>query len=268
MRRSLRWLAILFFAGNLTATTPFAQAPPVDPAIQSLRSDMDELIKGQIELQKQLQELKALLQGNQACPQTPPPNIVFDTAGAPTEGAASAPVTIIEFSDFQCPFSGRYTNETFPRIDQDYIKTGKVRYVFRDFPLENMHPLAHKLAEAAQWAFEQKRFWEMRASLFAGQAAITSEQAIVDQAKQVGLDPSALKKCLSEGRQAGKVSQELPEASADGVTGTPTFFLGRSDPASGKVKVRKIIVGHQPYENFKQAIDALLKEDQHVTGRL
>jgi protein-disulfide isomerase len=262
VRCSLRHLAILFFAGNLTATTLFAQPPPIDPAIQSLRSDMDELIKGQIELQKQLQELKVFLQGSQACPQTPPPNIVFDTAGAPAEGVANAPVTIIEFSDFQCPFSGRYTNETFPRIDQDYIKTGKVRYVFRDFPLENMHPLAHKLAEAARCAFEQKKFWEMRTQFFANQSALTSNEAMAGQAKALGLNLGEFQKCLGDGRHSQKVSQELTEASAVGVTGTPTFFLGRTDPTGSKVKVRRIVVGHQPYDNFKQAIDALLKEDQ------
>jgi protein-disulfide isomerase len=238
----------------------FAQPPATDPTIESLRRDMDELIKGQIELQKQVRELKNLLQPNQACAQAPKQNIVFDIAGAPSRGEANAPLIVIEFSDFQCPFSARYTSETFPRIEQEYIKTGKIHYVFRDFPLENIHPLAHKLAESGQCASEQKLFWELRTQLFAMQSAATSEEAIADLAKPAGVNSAALQKCLHEGQHSKKVDQERTEAAADGVTGTPTFFLGRGDPTTGKVKVLKVIVGAQPFEDFKQAIDSVLSE--------
>ena len=251
-------LALALNLDLLMALSARAQPPVIDPTIEALRRDMDELIQGQIELQKQVQDLKAMLQSNQACAQAPKQNIVFDVGDAPAKGDANAPVTVIEFSDFQCPFSGRYTNETFPLLDQDYINTGKVHYVFRDFPLENIHPLAHKLAESAQCAFEAKRFWEMRAQLFVNQSAITSEEVIVDRAKQVGLDTKAIQKCLRDSQHKSKIDQERAEASANGVTGTPTFFIGVNDPTSKKVKVLKVIVGQQPYENFKQAIEGVL----------
>ena len=219
---------------------------------------MAELIKGQLELQKQVQELKSLLQGNQACAQGAAANILFDIAGAPTEGDPAAPVTMIEFSDFQCPFSARYTNETFPRLDQEYVRTGKVRYVFRDFPLENLHAYAHKLAEAGQWAAEQKQFWKLRARFFANQSALTSEDAVLDQVKPLGLDAMQLQKCLRDGRHHEQVNQEHATASADGVSGTPTFFIGASDSTTNKIKVVKVIVGQQAYEIFQQTLDTVL----------
>ena len=219
---------------------------------------MAELIKGQLELQKQMQELKSLLQGNQGSAQGARGNILFNIAGAPAEGDVVAPVTMIEFSDFQCPFCARYDAETFPRVEQDYVKTGKVRYVFSNFPLQNIHALARPLADAAQCVSEQKQFWQMRHLLLTHQAALTSDQAIVDLVKQLGIDLSAFQKCRQDGKRAEKLSQAIAEAAADGVSGTPTFFIGVNDTATDKVKVMKVIVGQQPYENFKQAIDAIL----------
>jgi protein-disulfide isomerase len=254
----------------LVATIPasilHSQPLSTEQTIQSLRRDMDELIKGQIELQKQLQDLKTFLQGSQACAQAPKQNIALDISGAPTQGQPTAPVTVIEFSDFQCPFSARYTNETFPRVKQQYIDTGKVRYVFHDFPLKNMHPLADRLAEAAQCASEQKKFWELRQTLFSNQAAVISEEAITEQAKSAKIDVVAFQRCLRDIRSANKVAQEAAEASANGVTGTPTFFLGRTEPTGSKVNILKIIVGHQPFENFKEAIESILAERQ-INGK-
>lgn len=253
---------MVLLVASMSPSLLHSQPMSVDPTIQSLRRDMDELIKGQIELQKQLQDLKTFLQGNQACAQAPKQNIVLDITGAPAQGQPTAPVTVIEFSDFQCPFSARYTNETFPRVKQEYIDTGKVRYVFQDFPLENMHPLAHKIAEAAQCAAEQKKFWELRRNLFSNQATVTAEQAITEQAKSAKVDVAVFQKCLRDGMHTNKVAQEIADASANGVTGTPTFFLGRTDPTSNKVKILKVIVGHQPFETFKEAIETILAEKQ------
>ena len=261
LRQSFHPIAAIFLS-LASGMSSFAQPPATDPAIESLRRDMDELIKGQIQLQKQVRELKNLLQPNQACAQAPKQNIVVDIAGAPSRGQANAPLTVIEFSDFQCPLSGRYTNETFPRIEQEYIKTGKIDYVFRDFPLENIHPLAHRLAESGQCASEQKRFWELRTQLFGMQSAATSEEAIVVSC-QTSRGRFAVRLRKNVCMMASIPRKSIRNASkprADGVTGTPTFFLGRTDPATGKVKVLKIIVGAQPFEDFKQVIDSVLSE--------
>jgi protein-disulfide isomerase len=265
VNRSVKSIVVcLLVLASTAGVFVHGQQPLVDPTTQSQRRDMEELIKGQIELQKQVQDLKILLQGNQACAQSPPANIVLDVTRAPSEGESNAPVTMIEFSDFQCPFCARYNSETFPRIEQDYVQTGKVRYVFRDFPLQNIHPLARRLAEVAQCAFAQKQFWQMRNVLFFKQASLTTDEAILNEAKQIGIDTSTFRRCLHDGGNAQKVSQEIAEASANGVTGTPTFFLGRSDSESNKIKVLKVIVGQQPYGNFQQAIELVAAKDKNA----
>ncbi len=198
------------------------------------------------------------MQGGQVCAPAPKQNISFNIAGAPAKGDASAPVTIIEFSDFQCPFSAKYNMEVMPRIEEDYIRTGKVRYVFRDFPLENIHANAQRLAEAGRCAFDQKKFWGLEAILFANQATVKPDN-LVSLATQAGLDAAAFSTCLAADKAKAALNSQMAEASADGVTGTPTFFLGRT-AADGKLAVTRVLVGAQPYENFKQAIDALLAE--------
>lgn len=255
---SPRVLAALIFVVSLPVLA-IAQAGSVDPTIQSLRRDMDEMIKGQIELQKQVQDLKTLLQGNQARAQTPAKDIVFDISGSPIQGDAKAPVTMIEFSDFSCPFSGKYNNETRPQIDQNYVSTGKVRYVFCDFPLQSLHPFAHRISEGAHCAFDQKQFWLIRSVFFAHQTALTTDDALMAAAKEAQLNLETFGQCLRSQSHAAGINQEVAQASANGVTGTPTFFFGLTDPA-GKIKVTKVIVGHQPYENFKQTLDSLLSD--------
>jgi len=99
----------------------------------------------------------------------------------------------------------------------------------------------------------------MRSLLFAKQSSLINDDVLLQQARQAKLDAKSFEACLREGRFAAKVNQEISEASADGVTGTPTFFLGRTDPG-GKIKVSRVIVGSQSYANFKQAIDSILAE--------
>ena len=241
-----------------------AQSPP-DPMLQSIRRDMDELIRGQIELQKEVQDLKTMLQGNPACGQptpaaAPPPNAVIDIAGAPVKGNERAPVTVVEFSDFQCPFSAKFNAEMFAQLEQDYIATGKVRYVFRNFPLVNMHPLARPLAIVARCAAEQNKFWQLRGQLFANQAALTNDAAVVEQAKKAGLDAAALQKCMADTKTGDAVTKEMNEASAAGVSGTPTFFIARTEPSGTKVKPVRMMVGVQTYDALKQAIDAVAQQ--------
>jgi protein-disulfide isomerase len=234
-----------------------AQQQTTEQEIHSMRHDMDELIKGQIELKKQVQELKTLLQASQTRPQTPPPKITFNLDGAPITGDKKARVIMIEFSDYQCSFCGRYATETYPRIEHEYINSGKIRYALRDFPLSSIHPLARQAAEAAECAGAQGALWTMRAELFANQGRLTTN-SFTELAQQAGLDVDAFRRCLSTGQSSNTVTQAMTEGSRDGVTGTPTFFIGLVGTNSASVNVVKVIVGNKPYDAFKTALDSLL----------
>ena len=127
-----------------------------------------------------------------------------------------------------------------PQIDNDYVKTGKIRYVLREFPLESIHPLAFKAAEAANCSGEQGKYWEMHDRLFANQNALAAQQ-LSGHADAVGLDGQKFKTCLDSGKYAAKLRKDLADAQKAGATGTPTFFIGLTDPKGSEIKaVRRL----------------------------
>lgn len=144
-----------------------------------------------------------------------------------------------------------------PQIETEYIKTGKLKYVVRDFPLEAIHKDAFKAAEAAHCAGEQGKFWEMYTRLFANQRALGSKD-LPQHAQALRLDASKFQQCLGSGKHAARIRKDLEDGQQAGITGTPGFFLGVTDPNNTKVKVLRVIKGAQPYANFKDAIDSLL----------
>jgi len=142
-----------------------------------------------------------------------------------------------------------------PQIEKDYIDTGKMRYVFMDFPLP-MHGQAMKASEAALCAGEQGKFWEMHDRLFANQNALALE-ALLKHAEALGLDLTQFKECLDSGKHAAQIKAAMAEGQKAGITGTPGFLLGFIE-ADGKVKATKKIPGAVPYANFKATIDEML----------
>src|SRR5206468_2296125 len=118
-------------------------------------------------MQKDLQDIKALLQ--RGGPPPAPENVVLDLGNNPFKGQKTAPLTMVEFTDYQCPFCGRYARETYAQIEKEYIATGKVKYVLLDLPLESIHKFAFKAAQVANCAGEQGKYWEMHDRLFANQ---------------------------------------------------------------------------------------------------
>ena len=144
-----------------------------------------------------------------------------------------------------------------PQLENDYIKTGKIKYVFRHLPLESIHKNAFKAAEAANCANEQGKFWEMHDSLFAHQATLSPDNLSI-YAETIGLDMPKFKSCLDSGQYAPEIRKSIAEAGNAGVTATPTFLLVLTEPNSSKVKVLKVLRGAQPYAAFKGAIDSAL----------
>ena len=168
-------------------------------------------------------------------------------------GDANAPVTIIEFSDYQCPFCGRHFTQTHPLIKSEYIDTGKVKIVFRDFPLTSIHPQAQGAAEAAECVRKaagnsDEAYYEYHDLLFENQADLNNAN-FKSWAKQLGYN---IDNCLDKGEMRSEVQKDLRDATAAGGQGTPYFVIidkdGKGTPLSGA----------QPFSAFQQIIDSKL----------
>ena len=168
-------------------------------------------------------------------------------------GSATAPLTIVEFTDYQCPYCRRFHAETFPRLKHDWIDTGKVRFVVRDLPLE-IHSAARFSAEVAHCAGAQGKFWPMHDALLHKDQQLT-EPAVQQLAAKLGLSPAALKSCVDSGRYENAIAQNADQASALGLRGTPGFIVGRSN---GREVTGMLLEGAQPYADFDLVLRRLL----------
>lgn len=167
----------------------------------------------------------------------------------PFIGNKNAPLTMIEFSDFQCPFCKRFRDQTFDQLKSQYIDTGKVKFVYRDFPLSSIHPNAQKAAEAGECADDQGKFWEIHDKIFEGQSVWASSGASIfkQYAQELGLDTKKFNDCLDSGKHKDEVEKDLSDATRAGGQGTPFFIIG-NQPVSGA----------QPFAAFQQAIESQL----------
>ncbi len=127
-----------------------------------------------------------------------------DVTGAPALGPADDVVTLIEFSDYECPFCIKYFTQTLPLIQANYVATGKIRYVFKDFPVDANHPMAIRAHEAAHCAMEQQKFWALHVKLFSAPGTHTPDQ-LVARATEAGLDVTAFKACIASGRTTAAI---------------------------------------------------------------
>jgi protein-disulfide isomerase len=175
----------------------------------------------------------------------PAPRVEIDPgAGAPSRGPATAPVTIVEFSDYQCPYCARAYG-TLNQVRAKYPT--QVRIVFRDFPLP-IHREAPKAAEAAHCAGDQSKFWEMHDVLFENPSDLT-EPALLKHARTLKLDEAAFSQCLSSGKHAGKWQKDLEVGREYGVSGTPAFFING-----------RFVNGALPLEAFVEIIEEELQQ--------
>jgi len=249
MRRCLASLLIILMASAVRAQAP-EDIAALKGDIERIKADL-EMLKSQLN-----QVLRTVSQrpGQAAAPSGP---VGTSVAGAPMLGRADAPVTIVEFSDYQCPFCARFFATSFLVLKKDYVDTGKVRYVFRDHPLDQIHPQARKAAEAAHCAGEQGRFWEMHEVLFRNQTALAATH-LPEHAQAAGADRTKLDECLASGRYAARVAQGLTDGAAIGVRGTPSFVIGKT--TSGNVVQGTPIRGAQPLEVFRRIIDQAIEQ--------
>ena len=169
----------------------------------------------------------------------------------PALGDPDAPVTIIEFSDFQCPYCRQFEQQAFPQIKSEYIDTGKVRLVFRDFPLTQIHPNALPAAIAAECAHNQDAFWPMHDRLFNNQNAwgqsSNPNEVFIGYAEEIGLDVETFRQCVENRETLQEISGDFQDGVDGGVRGTPAFFIGG-----------EMLSGAQPFSVFQERIESLL----------
>ena len=190
-----------------------------------------------------------------------PPIVANATLGRyPIEGNNNARVTVIEFADLRCPFCDQFFKNTQPQLKKDYIDTGKIRFAFRDY--EFLGAASVTAGNAAACANEQNAFWKYHDYLYQNQpdesdTSMFNTDKLTSIAQGLGLNADQFRSCLSSTKYAGGVNGDYADGQKAGVTGTPTFLIGRSTPQG--VENAQMIVGAQPYSVFQSAINALLQ---------
>ena len=236
-----------------------------DADTEALLEEIETLKEGQAAIQEELEEIKALLRGravagNQAPAPTEPQTAEISVAGAPFLGDEEAAVAIIEFSDYQCPFCYRHFQNVVPELKSAYLESGQVKYVMREFPIESIHPAAMQASQAALCAGEQDSYWEMHDLIFENQQRMRLRD-LVEHAEELDLDEEDFRACVESGRYEEQIRADLEVGSRLGVRGTPSFFIGLTDPENpDNVIASRFIRGAQPYRVFQQAIEQLLSE--------
>jgi protein-disulfide isomerase len=224
----------------------------------TLRREIEALKAQQAAMQQDLETIKMILLKMMPKPaEEALVNMTVPIAGEPARGAATAKVMLVEVSDYHCPYCRRHTQMTQPQIDATYINNGKVRYVFIDYPIEQLHPEAFKAHEAASCAHEQGKYWDMHAKLFASPTRDVGE--LVSQAQALGMDAGRFRSCLEGGKYTTPVRESVARMQQLGVDSTPTFLVGLTPPPGQPMKILKVVKGAQPFEQFKAAIDPLLQ---------
>lgn len=251
MQTLLRTIILL-----LAVAAPASAQAPSKPA--SMEEQIEALKQGQAQMMRELQEIKAMLKDGSgpSLKVQPQAHVVANVTGEPFRGDAKARVAIMEYSDFDCPYCGRYARELYPKLDAAYVRAGKIKYFFRDLPLEE-HPQAGFKANLARMAGEQGRFWEAHDWLFAHQTPMDAkgEDAF---AKELGLDRAKLGTGAEDGKYNPVIQASMNSARHMQITGTPAFLIGTLSEDGRVFTADKVFLGAQSFEAFKEILDGLL----------
>ncbi len=249
-----RGAALLF--GLLLAAAGAAPA-----AAQSLQQQNDQILNELKAIRQLLEKLAGPL-GQPGAQQAGVPSADAEVklAGPITGyilGKPDAPLTMVEFTDLQCPFCRQFRTGAFEQLKKDYIDTGTLRYISRDFPLDQLHPLAATAARAARCAGEQGRFWEMRHAILLNNSQL-KDAMFTTLASELKLDAAVFASCLAAaGRFDADLRKDQADAASVGISGTPSFVVGRTT-ASDLEGV--LIVGAQPFAAFDARLKNLLSK--------
>jgi protein-disulfide isomerase len=249
------WKTLRFFLGEKDAVNVFAISPHRPEIIyaSSFASDLYQSKDGGERWQPLAKRGRPAESGDAGTRSITRDEIVALFAKGPSRGSEEAPITIVELGDFQCFYCGKFWKETLPRIQETYVKRGKVRFVYRHFAILGEHSLA--AAQAAECATEQGKFWEYHDRLFASQGPLAfTKENLKRYAKELGLDTAPFKQCLDSDKYAQKVEGETGAGKMLGLRGTPAFFING-----------RLLVGAHPFENFQAIIEEELKTAKPTT---
>jgi len=245
----------LLLLAAMLCCSPLTRA--AEPAVGSdttiTGSTADAILKELKEIRRVLEKIEQ--QGGRAKGPSKPTTAKISIKGKQVMGSADAPVTVVEFADYQCPFCLRFTKTTFPLLKKKYIDTGKVRWVALNLPL-SFHKDARKAAQAAHCAGEQDKFWEMRELLFRNPQKLNTEN-LPAHAETLSLDITVFKECLQSDRHLADIDQDAKDANAVRLTGTPSFIIGKT---AGDEITGQVVIGAQPMNKFDAAIGKALRK--------
>jgi len=243
--RPVRFALAVAAVGTLLAGSPFARA-------DGITSEQGQAILDELKLIRQTLEK---MQSGQQAP-APDDKVSYKLSpGGFSLGDAKAPLVVVEYTDFQCPFCQQFHNTAFAQIKANYIDTGKVRFISRDFPLD-FHENARRAATAGRCAAEQGKFWEMRHVMIVNADQLKPDN-LMSYAAQVKMDVPKFKSCLDSDKFKAQIDQDVAEGGVAGIQGTPSFVIGHleNDKLQG---VR--LVGAQPYAQFDAKIQEMLEQ--------
>lgn len=206
---------------------------------------------------EELKQIRQLLekQNKPAAPPGPPEptKAKLNMTGSEMLGSKDAPLTMVEFTDYQCPFCQRFHTTAFTELKKNYIDTGKVRFYSRDLPLDSMHPNAIRAAQAARCASEQGQFWAIRDIMGANPTKLDMDSLVADAAS-LKMDTAKFRSCVESEKYKQAIQTDVLEAMKIGADGTPTFVIGKSTPEGVDGEV---LVGAMPYDVFDRKLKSL-----------
>ncbi len=223
------------------------------------RTQADEIINELRQMKLLLQQQAALLQqlatrGQAPAVEAPPARAKMNLDGFQMLGVKTAPLTVVEFTDYQCPFCQSFHVATFGELKKTYIDTGKLRFFSRDMPLD-FHPNALRAAQAARCAIEQGKYWQLRDVMGANPDKLDLDH-LAGFAADLKMDVNAFRACVTSEKYKSAVQVDVAEAGKVGVGGTPTFVVGKSTPEGVDGEV---MVGAMPFSMFDEKLKALSK---------
>lgn len=226
-----------------------ATQKPLQLAAEGLTKEQGDAIL------QELRSIRELLQKQQKTTARPrkPTNARVSIGNSQSLGQADAPVTMVEFTDYQCPYCKRFHDSTFKKIQEKYIDTGKLRYVSMDLPL-SFHQQARPAAHAARCAADQDKFWQMRSTLFSNSRAL-GKDALVGYAADLSLDTVTFAACMEDKRHEREINRNIQVARGAGFTGTPSFVIGKN--VGGQVS-GAVLIGAKSLAEFESEIQRLL----------
>jgi protein-disulfide isomerase len=239
------------------------QASRSGATFESLEKQIAELREGQRILMEELRQLRLEIQGSaprkDVIPaEEPKPFVTLNVRGEPLRGSTNARVAVVVFSDFNCSHCAEFEREIYPKLEEQYLRTGKVRLLFRDLPDRNDADALAK-SEAARCAGEQGRFWDMHDVLYLDQSPYSVESS-AKWISATGIEAEPFRACMESHRYRDPIRRSIALADRMGIRGTPTFLIGTCDDSGIVIRSEEIFTGVEPIKKFQAILDRLLKQ--------